>query len=64
VKTKALLSTRAIARKIDIDPRTLLRLVAKEIVMPDYRAGNRLLFAEHRLSQLKAVVQSHRFARL
>ena len=44
--TKALLSTRAAARKIDVDHRTLLRLVAKGIVIADFRAGDPLLFFE------------------
>ena len=64
MKKPSLLSTRALARRIDVDPRTLLRLVAKGIVAADYRAGQKLLFFEDRMKQLRAAVRSRRSARL
>jgi hypothetical protein len=61
MQTKAILSTASLARRLDVDDRTVLRLVAKGVFSADYRAaGNRLLFFANRAKEIKAAVRAHR----
>lgn len=49
----------AAARRLDIDPRTLIRLAERQIVKPDARAGDRLLFADDRIDSIRTTVNAH-----
>jgi hypothetical protein len=47
------------ARRLDIDPRTLLNLVNGKVVKPSARVGDRIVFAEDQLAELRSVVEAN-----
>lgn len=52
------ISTYATARRLDVDPRTLIRLVNQKVVKPQRRLGDRMLFAEDCIEEIRSVVNS------
>jgi len=47
------------ARRLDIDPRTLFNLVERNVVKPRARIGDRIVFAEDQLIELRSIVEAN-----
>jgi hypothetical protein len=55
---RSYISAHAAARRLDIDPRTLIKLVDRKVITPDARAGDQMLFADDAIKKMRAVVEA------
>lgn len=58
----SLLSRTRVARRLDIDPRTLSKVLASEEIAPDFKGKKGDFFAPDRLPEIRSAVRE-RFAR-